>query len=236
MRCGVEHVVHPTKGNVQQQRKCWGCGDVGHCLWACPKKAVCPLEGKVQQRVVRRTELEKMIREVKCVKCGRKGINMVWIPESVARDRMCPSCKKLKGRRIEMARPKQLKRSWWKEEEEARNQGWLRSQSERGWITDRWVVTIAECVDCGTKGKWEEPDQGRGHLPIEFFKNNWCPECQENWEAGQWEVSRGNATKVQCRECGKIDVVPERLRMEEINNMKCAQCGEEEREKKREVA
>jgi len=70
---------------------------------------------------------------------------------------MCPSCKNLKGRRINAVHPgkkeAQLKRSWWREEDEARNRGWLRSRLERGWITNRWVVTIAECIDCGSEGK-----------------------------------------------------------------------------------
>ena len=24
---------------VQQLVRCWGCGEEGHCLWTCPKKA-----------------------------------------------------------------------------------------------------------------------------------------------------------------------------------------------------
>ena len=164
MRCGVEHVVRPIKGNAQQERKCWGCGDVAHCLWACPKKAVHLGKGNMQQKVVGRTEAERMTKEVRCVKCGRKGMNMVWIPESVARGKMCPSCKNSKGRRMNAACPEkeeaQLKRSWWREEDKARNQGWLRSRSERGWITNRWIVTIVECIDCGSEGKWKEPNQG----------------------------------------------------------------------------
>jgi len=81
-------------------------------------------------------EAEKMTKEVKCSTCGRKGENTVWIPESVARGKVYPNCEKGKGKRIDTARPEreevQLKRSWWREEEEARNQGWLKSRSERG--------------------------------------------------------------------------------------------------------
>ena len=87
---------------------------------------------------------------------------------------------------------------------------------EREWITDKWVMTIAGCIDCKAEEKWEEPNQGQRHLPENFFENNWCPECQENWEMGQWEISRGKATRVQCVECRKVDAVPGRLRMEEI--------------------
>jgi len=54
----------------------------------------------------------------------------------VIRDKVCPNCKKGKGKRIDAACPEreeaQLKRSWWKEEKEARNRGWLRNRSERG--------------------------------------------------------------------------------------------------------
>jgi len=34
---------------VQQGVKCWGCGETGHCLWTCPKKAARPPKGEVQQ-------------------------------------------------------------------------------------------------------------------------------------------------------------------------------------------
>jgi len=57
-----------------------------------------------------------MTREVKCVKYGRKGVNTVWIPESVAKGKMCPSYENGKGKRINVVHPKreetQLKRSW----------------------------------------------------------------------------------------------------------------------------
>ena len=96
-------------------------------------------------------------------------------------------------------------------------------------------MMIVKCVDCGTERKWEELDQGRGHPPVEFFKNNWCLECQENWEAGQWKVSRGNATQIQCVGCRKIDAVPGRLSMKEIRHMKCVQCVEKEERKTAEV-
>ena len=96
----------------------------------------CPVKREAQQKVVRRTEAERMMREVKCEKCGRKGMNMVWIPESVAKGKRCPSCEGGKGKRIDAVHPKreeaQLKRSWWREEKEARDRGWLRNQSERG--------------------------------------------------------------------------------------------------------
>jgi len=89
------------------------------------KSVVCPVKGEVQPKVVRRTEAEKMTKEVKCMKCGRKGMNTVWIPEKVARGKMCPTCEQEKGKRIDAACPEkeeaQLKRRWWKEEEEARN-------------------------------------------------------------------------------------------------------------------
>jgi len=131
MRCGVKSVVHPIRGNVQQKRRYWRCGEKGHCLWACPKKATHPEKGEAQQKVVRRTEVERMTREIKCVKCRRKGMNTVYVPESVAKGKICPSCENGKGKRINTAHPKreeaQLKRSWWREKKEAQNRGWLRS-------------------------------------------------------------------------------------------------------------
>jgi len=52
------------------------------------------LKGNVQQKVVGRTEEERMTKEVKCVGCGKKGMNTVFIPESVAKEKRCPECKK----------------------------------------------------------------------------------------------------------------------------------------------
>ena len=75
-----------------------------------------------------------------------------------------------------------------------------------------------------------------GTSPSGVFQDNRCPECQENWEAGQWEVSRGNATQIQCEGCGKTDAVPGRLSMEEIRHMRCAQCVDKEEQKAREAA
>ena len=116
MRCGVKSAAHPIKGNTQQERRCWGCGEVGHCLWAYLKKAARPVRGEVQPKVVRRTEAERMTKEVKCSKCGRKGENTAWIPESVTRDKVCPNCEKGKEKKIDAAHPEreeaQLKRSW----------------------------------------------------------------------------------------------------------------------------
>ena len=50
MRCGVKSAAHPIKGNAQQERRCWGCSEVGHYLWACLKKAACPVRGEVLSR------------------------------------------------------------------------------------------------------------------------------------------------------------------------------------------
>jgi len=97
-------------------------------------------------------------------------------------------------------------------------------------------VTIVECADCGSEGKWEEIDQGQGHPLVEFFRDNRCLGCQENWKAGRWKVSRRNTTQVQCVEYGKTDAVLGKLSMEEICHLKCAQCVEKERRKMAEAA
>ena len=88
-------------------------------------------------------------------------------------------------------------------------------------------------MDCEAERKWERPNQGQEHLPEIFFKNNWHPECQENWEVGQWEVSRGRAMKVQCVECGKVDAVPERLTIEEIQDIRYSQYGKKEKKERK---
>jgi len=43
-------VACSEKREAQQGTKCWRCGEVGHCLWECPNKVVCPARGEVQQR------------------------------------------------------------------------------------------------------------------------------------------------------------------------------------------
>ena len=50
MRCEEERkAVRSERREVQQIVRCWGCGEVGHCLWTCLTKAVCPPKGEAQQ-------------------------------------------------------------------------------------------------------------------------------------------------------------------------------------------
>ena len=42
-------VARSMRREAQQEVKCWGCGEVGHHLWTCPTKVVCPPKGEVQQ-------------------------------------------------------------------------------------------------------------------------------------------------------------------------------------------
>jgi len=64
-----------------------------------------------------------MMKEVKCVGYRRKGMNTVFIPESIARGKMCPACEEGE-KRINVAHPSkekaQLNRNWWDEEREAK--------------------------------------------------------------------------------------------------------------------
>ena len=49
MRCNEEReAVRSMRREVQQEVKCWGCGEVGHYLWTCPTKAACPPKGEAQ--------------------------------------------------------------------------------------------------------------------------------------------------------------------------------------------
>ena len=56
--------MYSGRREAQQGVKCWGCGEVGHCLWTCPRKAAHPQKGEAQQE-----------KRVVCVAC--KGENHV---------------------------------------------------------------------------------------------------------------------------------------------------------------
>ena len=48
MACDEERMAaHSKRREAQQAVKCWGCGEEGHCLWMCPKKAARPEQGNV---------------------------------------------------------------------------------------------------------------------------------------------------------------------------------------------
>jgi len=50
MRYDEERETARSVGREAQQGvKCWGCGEVGHCLWTCPRKAARPQKGEAQQ-------------------------------------------------------------------------------------------------------------------------------------------------------------------------------------------
>ena len=50
MRCDEEReAARSVREEAQQGVKCWGCGEVGHHLWTCPRKAAHPHRGEAQQ-------------------------------------------------------------------------------------------------------------------------------------------------------------------------------------------
>jgi len=50
MMCDEEReAAHSVRREAQQGMKCWGCREVGHRLWTCPRKAARPHKGKAQQ-------------------------------------------------------------------------------------------------------------------------------------------------------------------------------------------
>jgi len=50
MRCNEEReAARSVRREVQQEVKCWACGEVGHRLWTCPTKAAHPPKGEAQQ-------------------------------------------------------------------------------------------------------------------------------------------------------------------------------------------
>jgi len=65
MRCDEEReAAHSIRREAQQTVKCWGCGEVEHCLWTCPTKAAHPPKEEAQQE-----------RKVVCMAC--KGENHI---------------------------------------------------------------------------------------------------------------------------------------------------------------
>ena len=58
-----QKVACSVRREAQQGVKCWGCGEEGHYLWACPKKVARPQKGEAQHREVRRTEEKKVQRK-----------------------------------------------------------------------------------------------------------------------------------------------------------------------------
>ena len=65
IRCDEEReAAHSIRREAQQGIECWGCEEVGHCLWMCPKKAARPHKREAQQE-----------RKVVCMAC--KGENHV---------------------------------------------------------------------------------------------------------------------------------------------------------------
>jgi len=65
------HAARSAKRKAQQERRCWRCGEEGHCLWACPKKAAHPGKGKAQQE-----ELRGRIEE-------KEGVKRKWHREEI---------------------------------------------------------------------------------------------------------------------------------------------------------
>jgi len=93
MRCDEEReVACSVRREAQQGVKCWGCGEMGHCLWTCPAKTAYPPKGEAQQE-----------RKVVCRTC--KGENHVardcdtywrWREQSLKKE-----VKELRKRKIE---------------------------------------------------------------------------------------------------------------------------------------
>jgi len=62
MACEEERrATRSERREVQQVMKCWGCGEEGHHLWTCTKKAAHPVRGEVQQQKLR------------CAGCGEEN-------------------------------------------------------------------------------------------------------------------------------------------------------------------
>ena len=60
MSCGIEQVVRPIKGEAQQYiRRCYSCGEAGHYIQWCPRKAAYPTRENPQQREVRAAVKER---------------------------------------------------------------------------------------------------------------------------------------------------------------------------------
>ena len=51
-----------VRRQAQQGVKCWGCEEMGYCLWVCPNKVAYPVKGEVQQKQVRKVEVKEVVK------------------------------------------------------------------------------------------------------------------------------------------------------------------------------
>ena len=197
-----EIMARPYEGKVQPTT-CWGCGEEGHVLWGCPNRAVQPRRAEAQQ-----------VRKVEKRKCGKCGGNN-------HREQRCPSVK-LWGEGWG------LKRKWHEGKERAIRRGVLVERCERGWVEQEQVVTMVRCVDCGVSGTraWRGPTWR--YYDKDDLRNNRCLECEERWEKGMWDVSRGKRMTRQCRACRKDDSLPTNEWSPDVQGWACNLCVERE--------
>ena len=83
MSCGVERAARLIKGEAQQYtRRYYRCGEAGHYVQWCPRKAAHPKRGNAQQKEVRATVMERK-QEVKrkWMKGEREAEKRGWLVE-----------------------------------------------------------------------------------------------------------------------------------------------------------
>ena len=164
MRCDEEReVARSIRRKVQQEVKCWRCGEVGHCLWMCPTKAARPVKGKVQQE-----------RKVVCRACQREDyIARDCVDYWRRRERgLKEEVKKLRERRIEeltkkMKELKEIKEKAKGEERVVRHtmrplrEVWMRIGLEK--INTHEGVTVKALLDSGAMGMFMDKKFAEEH-------------------------------------------------------------------------
>ena len=81
----------------------------------------------------------------------------------------------------------------------------------RGWVTEKVVVTYVDCGGYNSRGVQTYENQGQGFLLERQVRNMWCDLCQKAWNWREEKAKRGEMTRVQYVECKRKDAIGRRV-------------------------